>query len=42
VLEQAWVKDDKRTIEDLRKELSGKLGENVIVRRFTCFQVGQH
>jgi elongation factor Ts len=42
LLEQAWVKDDKRTIEDLRKELSGKLGENVIVRRFTCFQVGQH
>lgn len=42
LLEQAWVKDDKRTIEDLRKELSGKLGENVIVRRFAFFQVGQH
>jgi len=42
LLEQAWVKDDKRTIEDLRKELSGKLGENVIVRRFALFQVGQH
>lgn len=42
LLEQGWVKDDKRTIEDLRKELSGKLGENVIVRRFAFFQVGQH
>ena len=42
LLEQPWVKDDKRTIEDLRKELSGKLGENVIVRRFAVFQVGQH
>jgi elongation factor Ts len=41
LLEQPWVKDDKRTVEDLRKELSGKLGENVIVRRFALFQVGQ-
>jgi len=42
LLEQPWVKDGKCTIETLRKQLSGKLGENVIIRRFAYFQVGQH
>jgi len=42
LLEQPWVKDGERTIEDLRKALSGKIGENIIVRRFAVFQVGQH
>jgi elongation factor Ts len=41
LLEQAWVRDPKVKIEDLRKQLSGKMGENVIVRRFAVFQVGQ-
>ncbi len=40
LLEQPWVKDGERTIEDLRKALSGKVGENIILRRFSCFQVG--
>ena len=39
LLEQPWVREPKRTIEDLRKELSGKLGENIIVRRFAVFQI---
>jgi elongation factor Ts len=42
LLNQPWVKDGERTIEILRKELSGKVGENIIIRRFSCFQVGQH
>ncbi len=41
LLDQPWVKDDKITIEDLRQQLSGKMGENVIVRRFASFRVGQ-
>ncbi|MBP7669281.1 MAG: translation elongation factor Ts [Candidatus Eisenbacteria bacterium] len=41
LLDQPWVKDNERTIETLRKELSGKVGENIIVRRFAVFQVGQ-
>ena len=40
LLNQAWVKDDKKTIEDLRKELVAKLGENVKVRRFVRYEVG--
>lgn len=41
LLHQPWVKDGDRTIEELRKELSGKVGENIIIRRFAVFQVGQ-
>jgi elongation factor Ts len=40
LLNQPWVRDGDRTIEDLRKELSGKVGENIIIRRFALFQVG--
>ena len=41
LLEQPWVRDPKVKIEELRKQLSGKTGENVIIRRFAVFQVGQ-
>jgi elongation factor Ts len=34
------VKDDQRTVGDLVKELSGKTGENVQVRRFARFDLG--
>jgi len=40
LLEQAYVKDDSKTVGDLVKEVSGKLGEVVTVRRFARFQVG--
>jgi elongation factor Ts len=33
--------DDGKTIETLRAELSGTLGENIEVKRFARFQVGQ-
>jgi elongation factor Ts len=33
-------KYDGKTIEQLRSELSGKMGENVVIRRFARFQVG--
>ncbi len=41
LLEQPFVKDPDRTIGTLVKELAGKLGENVQVRRFARFQLGQ-
>jgi len=40
LLEQPYVKDDSKTVGDLVKEASGKLGEVVTVRRFARFQVG--
>jgi elongation factor Ts len=41
LLSQPWVRDDKKTIGELVKEISGKTGENVQVRRFTRFQMGE-
>jgi elongation factor Ts len=40
LLEQPYVKDDSKTVGDLVKEVSGRLGEAVTVRRFARFQVG--
>ena len=34
-------KHDGRTIEQLRAELSAKTGENVVIRRFARFAVGE-
>jgi elongation factor Ts len=43
LLKQAHVNQDKydgKTIEELRTELSGTTGENVVIRRFARFAVG--
>ncbi|MDH3496601.1 MAG: elongation factor Ts, partial [Gemmatimonadota bacterium] len=40
LLEQTYVKDDSLKVGDLVKAVSGKLGENVVVRRFVRFEVG--
>jgi elongation factor Ts len=40
LLEQPFVKDDKVTVGDLVKALSGKTGEKVEVRRFVRFELG--
>ena len=40
LLEQKFVKDDKRNVGELVKELSGKTGENIQVRRFVRFELG--
>ena len=40
LLEQPFVKDDKLVVGDLVKSLSGKVGENIIVRRFARLEVG--
>jgi elongation factor Ts len=41
LLSQPWVRDDKKTVGDLVKEMSGKTGENIQVRRFTRYQMGE-
>lgn len=41
LLQQAFIRDPSRTIEDLLKETVGKLGENIRVRRFTRFALGE-
>ena len=41
LLHQAWVREPKKTIGDLVKETSAKVGENIQVRRFVRFQLGE-
>ncbi len=41
LLEQPFVKDDKQTVGQLVKAVSGKVGENVVVRRFVRYQLGE-
>jgi elongation factor Ts len=41
LLHQAWVREPKKTVGDLVKELSAKTGENIQVRRFVRYQLGE-
>jgi elongation factor Ts len=41
LLEQAFVKDPDKTINDLLVELTAKIGEKISVRRFACFRLGE-
>ena len=41
LLDQPFVKDPDKTIEDLRRELIAKIGENIEIRRFARFKLGE-
>ncbi len=40
LLDQPFIKDDSKTIEQLTKELIGKLGENIVIKRFSRLELG--
>ena len=41
LLEQSWVRDPNRTIQDLLGEYVGVIGEKIEIRRFARFQLGE-
>lgn len=41
LLEQAFVKENKKSIEQVLKELVAQLGENVQIRRFMRYELGE-
>jgi elongation factor Ts len=41
LLEQKFVKDDKKSIEQVQQEIVAKLGENIKIRRFTRYELGE-
>jgi elongation factor Ts len=41
LLEQPFVKDPDKTIENLVTETIAKLGENITIRRFSRFKIGE-
>jgi len=41
LLEQPYIRDNHRTVKELLLETIGKLGENIIIKRFARFQLGE-
>ncbi|ACL63653.1 translation elongation factor Ts [Anaeromyxobacter dehalogenans 2CP-1] len=41
LMEQAWVKDDKKKIQDVLTDAVAKIGENIQIRRFARFVLGE-
>jgi len=41
LLSQAYIRDTKSTIHDLLKTGIAKLGENIVVKRFSRFELGE-
>ena len=41
LLEQSFVKDPNKTVQDILTEIISKLGENIIIKRFVRFQLGE-
>ncbi len=41
LLEQPFIRDDQRTVADIVQAAAAKTGENIVVRRFVRFQLGQ-
>ncbi len=40
LLKQEYIRDNSKTVEMLIKEIIAKLGENIVVKRFTRFEIG--
>jgi elongation factor Ts len=41
LLNQTYIKDDKRAVKDIIDEIVAKLGENISVKRFVRYQLGE-
>jgi elongation factor Ts len=39
LLEQSWIKDETKTVKDLIDSYVAKIGENIIVKRFTRYEI---
>jgi elongation factor Ts len=41
LMEQPFIKDPKKTMEEVVKEATAKFGENIVIRKFSRFRLGQ-
>jgi len=41
LLDQAFIRDGEKTIQDVINDVMGKLGEKIVLRRFVRFRVGE-
>lgn len=42
LLRQAYIRDEKLTIQDILSENVGSTGENLVIRRFSRWELGEH
>jgi elongation factor Ts len=42
LLRQAYIRDESKTVQDLVSEAIGSIGENIVVRRFARWELGEH
>lgn len=40
LLNQRFIKDDSKTVQDYLNEIIAKIGENIVIRRFVRFELG--
>jgi elongation factor Ts len=40
LVDQPWIQDDTKTVDLIRKELVGRIGENIQIRRFVRIELG--
>jgi elongation factor Ts len=41
LMNQAYVRDPDMTIEDLLNDMIAKIGENITIKRFARFRIGE-
>ena len=41
LLKQEYIRDSSKTVEELVREIIAKVGENIVVKRFMRFELGQ-
>lgn len=42
LLRQEYIRDSSKTVQDLVNEVVAAIGENIVIRRFTRFELGEH
>lgn len=42
LVRQAYIRDGSKTVQDLLNETISAIGENIVVRRFTRWELGEH
>lgn len=41
LLEQPFIKDEEKKVSTLLTEMIAQLGENIVIRRFVCYELGE-
>ncbi|RKY91616.1 elongation factor Ts, partial [candidate division KSB1 bacterium] len=41
LLEQSYIRDPEKTVQDVLTEITAKLGENIQIKRFVRFHLGE-